>query len=184
MKWKNAGYFLFWTAAIIWSVEVILMIFLSGCASFPTHENLPDVIHTPTQQIIYESIKSTDWLLSLLMVGCVLGIFSGLNGMKTGWAGVAACVGGIVLKAALSSTYVYWLCGALFIGCVLAAIASILWKNKAIAEIIIGTNKLKNDVGNSVTIVDANKVLSDEQSKDTRALVNQVKAKLKTKGIL
>ncbi len=160
---------------------IVLFIFFyltSGCAV--TQEPKPTENISTSQQIIFNTIKSTDWILSILLIGTVIGIFAGLNGMKTGWAGVMACIGGMVLKAAFTSTYVYWFCGLIFLGTVLAALASIIWKNKAVKELIISNQYMKQHVDPAT----AKEVFSVTQSKDTSSLVNTVKAKLKTKGVL
>lgn len=160
--------------AILAAILITILLYLTCCASVPTVS--PPAV--PTTSTIVNTIQSTDWLMSILLMGCVAGLFAAFNGLKVGWAGVAACVGGIVLKAALSSTYVYWLCGFLFIGCVVAALASVLLKNTALREIIIGAQRVKAQVP------DSNIILANEQSTTTQKLVQKVKGALKVKGVL
>jgi hypothetical protein len=94
---------------------------------------------------------------------------------------VASCIGGIVLKASLTSTWVYWCCGFLFIGSVVIAIASILFKNKAVKELIMSAQYLKQAVPDSERVMD---IFNLTQTKDTKALVNAVKSNLKLKGVI
>ena len=170
-----------WVILTVGLIVVLLIVCLSGCAVTPPRpESIPQ---TPGQQIINNTIQSTDWLMSILLIGSVLGIFAGLNGVKTGWAGTASCVGGMVLKAALSSTWVFWLCGFLFIVCVVAAVASILWKNKALREIITGIQFVRESVDPEIK-ENMTEYLASKQGKDTQGLVNQVKADLKLKGVI
>ncbi len=157
---------------------VLLLILVSGCIS-ESARNVPATNPT-TQQIISQTISSTDWLFSLLMIGAVIGVFSGLNGMKVGWAATASCIAGLFLKAALSSTWVYWFCGLLFVGSILAALASILWKNKSVKELILSCQYMKQAVPDEQRVRD----IFSLQSKDTKSLVNTIKAKMKTKGEL
>ncbi len=173
MKWFD-----FVIAVLIAFSVTIWILFLSGCASTPTHNTSPP--SSTTQTIIMNTIKSTDWLFSLLLMGSVAGVFAGLNGMKSGWMAVVACISGLFLKAALTSTWVYWFCGLLFVGSMTLGIVSIMWKNRGLTDLIIGGNYLKQHVDKSV----ASTIFQTSQSKDTVALVNNIKAKLKTKGIL
>lgn len=176
MKASDVWFYL-WVAG--WIICVIaLLVMLCGCASTQTHNTSPPA--TTTQTIIWNTVRSTDWLFSILLIGSVAGVFAGLNGMKSGWMAVVACISGLFLKAALTSTWVYWFCGLLFVGSLTLGIVSIIWKNKAIKDLIVGGNYLKQHVEASVS----SEIFKAAQSKDTVALVNNIKAKLKTKGIL
>lgn len=173
-----------------WVALIVLATIIGGCvAAQPRPSPVP--VQPPTQ-IIWNTIQSTDWLMSLLLIGCVLGLFAGLNGLKAGWLGVISCIGGLALKAALTNTYVYWLCGFLFVGSVLVALASILYKNTALREIIKGVQNAKtmldnvnpmsgNNFGGKLHNA-VNDNLGSVQSKPTQKLVQYVKADLKIKG--
>ena len=169
-----------WRTWVFIVIELVLLwIMLVGCSVLPTGPSPPSDPLSASQSIIYSTIRSTDWLMSVLLMGCVLGLFAGFNGLKVGWAGLAACVGGMVLKADMSSTYVYWACGLMVLGTVLAAIASVLLKNRAVRELIVGVQKVKQDPSNGVS-----GTMRNEQTRPTVDLVNSVKAKLKTKGVI
>lgn len=161
----------------------LFMVGLCGCAACPVPNPLAPptapAVASQTAQAVVRSMQATDWVLSLLLIGSVLGVFAGLNGVKAGWAGLAACVVGIVLKAALASSYVYLMSGLIFMGCVLVAAASVLRKNVALKEIIKGAQKLKETFG------DADKVsatLAAEQSPATQEIVQYTKADMKLSG--
>jgi hypothetical protein len=182
MKLDNS----FWNTLIfvifLYTIGMILFLsfaLTSGCASIPQNNDTKPVV--TSNQVIIQAIKSTDWILSLMLIGSVVGLFAGFNGLKTGFAGTAACVGGIFLKAALTSTYVYWFSGFIFIGCVLAAIASILYKNRAVKDLIVGTQFLKQAVPDKDRVAN---IFDLSQTNPTKQLVNQIKSSLKSKGII
>jgi len=162
---------------------IISMLILSGCASRKPITNPvtnPIINPAPITNTIIQTIQSTDWIMSILLIGCVIGIFGGLNGMKTGWIGFLSCLAGIFLKSALTNVWVYWCCGLLFAGTVLVLIVSIIWKNKVIKELILSVQYLKQHVDTEV----AKNIFSLTQSNDTVATVNQIKSVMKTKGII
>ncbi len=118
--------------------------------------------------------------MSILLIALVIGVFTGLNGVKAGWMGAVAAGVGLLVKSALTLTWVYWMAGFTLIGVMIAAIASVVLKNKAITELITGIQKVKDD---SVTVRGTvNAYLQNEQSKDTQKIVQYKKAALKLKG--
>ncbi len=170
--------------ALIGLIMIMIMIalLLGGCNSQLHDGNNPI---SPGTKIIYETIRSTDWLISLFLIGCVAGLFAGLNGLKIGWLGAASCIGGILIKSALSTIWIYWFMSFCLAGCILAVIASILLKNKALIEIIKGVQKAKD----GMVVVDgenpakvALEVELGHQSKPTQKLVQLIKGDLKVKG--
>ncbi len=181
MKPETIAEIIGWIVSMIcWACVLVVVILCLSCATVPANPAQPTEINT-THQIIMKTISSTDWLLSMLLLGSVAGIFAGLNGIKSGWMAVLSCIGGIVLKASLTSTWVYWCCGLLFIGSMLVAIASILWKNKAVKELIISAQYLKQAVPDKERVKD---IFNLTQTKDTKALVTSVKNSLKLNGTI
>lgn len=182
MKQETIAEIIGWTVSMIcWACILIVVILCLSCATCP--ENAPN-IHTETnttQQIIMKTIASTDWLMSMLLLGSVAGIFAGLNGIKSGWMAVISCIGGMVLKASLTSTWVYWCCGCLFVGSIIVAVASIVWKNKAVKELIMSAQYLKQAVPDKERV---SEIFNLTQTKDTKNLVANVKSNLKLKGII
>lgn len=137
-------------------------------------------------QILNQVIHSSDWLMSVLIIACVVGIFAALNGIKAGWLGCLSALFGLILKSALSVTWVYWLSGLVLMGVVLAALASIIMKNQALKEIIQGAQELKNTPDSEIdtTTGGVNTILKKYQSKDTQRLVLHQKAALKLRGAM
>lgn len=137
---------------------------------------------------IQKTIATTDWLVSGFLVAAVIGSFAGLNGIKAGWVGTVSAVFGLALKGAFSVTWVYTSMGLIFVGVVLAALASVLLKNKALAEIITGVQRIRVGAGPTDTLRmtkdDITTVLTKTQSKPTQKLVQYSKLHLKLKGTL
>lgn len=164
---------------------ILLVIFsmvglITGCHyAQPKPEPIPV---TPPDPIV-KVIHSTDWFMSLMMIATVVSLFAGLNGLKMGWAGVLACGGGLALKAALSSVYVFWICGLLFVVCLVLATFSILIKNKALREIVTGVQVIRNSVPPEQKET-MSTILSSEQTDYTKKLVTKVKTVLKRKGLV
>ena len=128
--------------------------------------------------------------MSVLIIACVIGCFAGLNGIKAGWLGSLSALFGLILKSALSVVWVYWMSGLMLLGVVTAALASIIMKNRALKEIIVGTQNIKDQlvVANSTMTKternDANSILQANQSKITQKLVLQQKVALKLQGVI
>lgn len=160
---------------------ILMVVFVQGCASVPVSQTEPTIITNTTNQIIRETLQSTDWLMSMMLIGVVLGIFVGLNGLKSGWLAVAACVGGIWLKAAITSTWVFWACGVLFVATIFLALVSIFLRNTVVRDLIMSCQFLKNAVPDKNRVEE---IFKATQSKDTQLVVNHAKAKLKVRGKL
>jgi hypothetical protein len=126
--------------------------------------------------------------MSLLLIGVVAGVFTGLNGIKAGWLGAIAATVGIMLKSALTLVWMYWLCGFVLAGTMLAALASVLFKNRAIQSLVVGIQKGKEAVANAPsTNIDTRAVINSElQAAQTTSgvqkIIKRVKADLKLKG--
>ena len=131
--------------------------------------------------ILSRTIQSTDYLASGFLVALVLGVFAGLNGIRTGFLGAAAAFVGLVVKGAMSVTWVYTCLGLVLVGVVLAVLASVLLKNSAITELVKGIQNVRTnpEIAKNVEIT---KDVSQEQSWPTQKLVQYTKLHLKLKG--
>ncbi len=122
----------------------------------------------------------------MFILVAVVGLFAGLNGIKTGFLGTAAAVFGLMLKGAMSVTWIYPALALLLLSVVCAAIASIVFKNRAVKELICGAQAVKDihDTlnGANATRSELNQALCKKQTKPTRKLVEKVKSNLKLKG--
>jgi len=173
--------------AITWIIEFFLaagiiaaIITLSGCATLGEPSEVPQQV-----LIVQETVNHKDLLFTGLMCGAVLGIIGvGMGFGKLGLSISGACVAGILFRTTLI-TFVSNTWFAIAVGCVILAgcflvIAAILWKNKALRELIMGIQAARN-FGNKEAVT---KVVSDCQSKETKAVVANTKHKMKMKGEL
>ena len=159
---------------------IILMVLAPGCT--PTLST-PAVVKplSAGTAMVFNSMKSTNWVLSIFLLALVVCLMAGFNGMKTGWGGAAACFCGILLKGMLTQVWLYWSLGLMLVGGVGLYAASVLLKNRALTEIITGVQRIKGSL-TAVTIQGSSKVLAKEQSKATQHLVGKIKTDLKVKG--
>ena len=151
---------------------------LSGCASLPQ----PSVLDSASSntQIIMKTIRSTNWISSLLMIGFVMGLIAafGLDFKQLGLVTSGACIAGLFLSAAMSNLWFYIGAGLVVFASILIVIAGLVWKHKAIVEIVTGVEELKQGGDPK----EDSKLLSASQSKHTQLMVQEVKAKLKVGG--
>jgi len=162
-------------------VICLILILLSGCVS-STMSRRPvlEKSVSNSMQLIQNTVKSSDWLMSAFLIAIVLGVFSGFNGLKTGWCAAGASLLGLILKSAMTQTWVYWSLGVLLIAGVLLVAASILMRKRALVEIIKGVQRLKEAA--SVCTEPEKLALAKTQSKPTQRIVAAIKTDLKLKG--
>lgn len=176
--------------SIVWILIGMTVWFsISGCTliqrttdaifkSKPESSIIPD---TPKKQL-WQTIKgmTPNWLaIPVIALGAVA-MFNGAA--KLGMSFII--FGSVNLFMALAtSRFGFWmaLCG--LIGSMLAVVASILAKNKAIKEIIFGTQKLKEEVIQDLHLPRAQEILT-KQTKSTKKIVAKIKNKAKLKGEL
>ena len=182
---KFAKEFLYWIVILI--ITLIGFQCLCGCAIV---DRIGDVLNPGTEQVIpelpktqmWQTIKSLtpNWLaIPVIALGAVA-VFNGAR--KLGMSFII--FGSVNLFMALAtSRFGFWmaLCG--LIGSMAAVAASIVAKNKAVKELIFGAQKLKDqewEIGKDFI----NSVLSNEQTKTTKKIVQKIKTKAKLKGKL
>lgn len=155
--------------SLCFGLAFLLMALMSGCAtSAPTPTN--------SDGIISKTASSTDWLMTIFILGSAGCVFAGLNGLKMGWLGLGACLFGLVLKMALSVTWGYYVACILLLCGVGCAVYSVVWKNKVVTELVTGTQRVK-ELFLSDKKDDVNAVLKAAQEK-TQTYVAAVKNKL------
>ena len=153
---------------------------LSGCAALPNSQtSFMDGASTNTQ-IIYQTIRSINWVASLLLVGVVLGLIAafGLGFKQLGLVTSGACVAGLFLSAAMSNTFFYVAAGLVVLASIIFVIAGLIWKHRAMVELVKGGNELLRAIPAPKTV---KKTLQEQQSKHTQSMVQQIKGKLKVK---
>jgi hypothetical protein len=158
---------------------LILILLIAGCAclGLPTKPTTP-IIPTPIDQL-WNAAKQSNWLVSISIIGIAAGVFALMNGSKIGIpAAIASCVSLFMTLAV--ARFAAWMAVCGIVGSVLACVASILLKNKAISEFIIGIQKVKESNGNKDEI---NKLVTEGvQTKSTQKLVQKIKGNLKVSG--
>jgi MFS family permease len=158
---------------------LILILLIAGCAclGLPTKPTTP-IIPTPLEQL-WNAAKQSNWLVSLSILGIAAGVFALMNGSKIGIpAAIASCVSLFMTLAV--ARFATWMAVCGIVGSVLACAASILLKNKAVKELILGVQRVKESNGNKDEI---NKLVTEGvQTKSTQKLVQKIKSNLKVSG--
>lgn len=152
---------------------------ISGCHVLQPVEHV-----TTNTEVLYETIKSTNWIASFLLIGFVLGLIGafGLGFRKIGLATSMACVAGIFLSAALSNLWFYVGAGLVVFASILIVVIGLFLKHRAITEIVTGVQSIRNNVLNSKTDNLAKQMLRSKQSKETQQMVQEIKTRMKLKG--
>jgi len=164
--------FLFWVALTIFIISIVTM--LTSCNSLGYR---PPVNNADTSSIIRETIYKTDWLTSMFLLSIVLSIFVGLNGVKAGWLGAIAAYCGLLLKMAISNTWLWVAAGIFFLVMAGVAVFTVFIKNKALKEIISNIQIFKDKFPKELATHLLKEELN-EQSSTTKKLVKKVKEKL------
>ena len=155
-----------------------ICLIVTGCQTTPIHINpKPSVT-----QIIQETISSTNWVMTIFILGAAASLFAGLNGLKVGWLALVSCIGGAFLKMALSVTWSYYFAGMVLIGAVVLAFVSIVFKNTVVKDLIVG-GQLVKELYLKNKKQDVNNVLKVVQ-KTTQKYVKKVKTNLEKKGAI
>lgn len=158
----------------------IILLFIGGCNGLFNIPNKQTIIDTEPVKRLANTVLRLNWLVTASIVGAALAFVGVLQGSKLAQAILLACVMGLGLSLA-AIRYAEWLAIGSLVAAGAIMLATVLAKSKAIKELIVSTQKLKNTF---VHKKGATKILSDEQSKSTQSIVQQIKGKLKLKGIL
>lgn len=168
-----------------------LAISISGCASLGNFigGNSPDDIEDPgtSSGRMWQTIKDTknnlftSWAIPIIAIGCVV-VFNGMA--KIGFSVIM--FGSINLFVSLATAkFALPMAVFGFVGTVLAVLASVLLKNKAIKDMICGIQKIKvtaKDDNVDLVFRDKIKDVLSDQLVSTKKIVKKVKSKLKLVG--
>ena len=178
MKW-------YVTVIIIYALLMCLLAFmLPGCSLFQmsSADKIASLPETPQQQL-FQTLAKTNWLFTLSIVGVGAGFFAFLNGSSKGLQFMAACF--IVISLIIGITrYSAVIAVISIIGTACLTLYSVLVKNKAMREVVQGVELIREDArtdpDNVSTLSDygIKSLLSDAQSKTTKAIVKKIKAVL------
>lgn len=165
---------------VIVAILFVVLFLVWGCAFWRGFR--PEKPAEPPEPIkqMYAAAKKGYSLTWFFILGAAVGLFAGLNGLKAGWAAVIACIAGLFMTLA-TARFPTWMALLGLVGSVLAAVASILLKSRALEQIIKGVQKIRVSADAEVKErVDT--ILSKEQDTSTKKLVKTVKNKLSLKG--
>ena len=153
---------------------------LSSCAILPKigGDNIQDghtIVPKPATQL-WQTARKSNWMITLAIPIIAFGAVATFNGMAK--LGMSAAIFGCVNLFLALATARFAMVMAVFglIGSCLVVAASILQKNKAITETIIGIQQADSK--------DVKDKLKEIHSKTTHRLINNVKTNLKLKGKL
>jgi len=168
---------------IDWLVILIIvfaLVIITGCSFLPKEiETTPPPTET-WNKVVYQ----TYWLVPLSILGIMGGVFVLILGIypKIGIATIITNGIGLFISLAIAK-FAWWMALVGLIG-LLATIGLVIYsifiKNKAIEELIMGAQELKESVSPVYTKEETNKILTDGiQTKSTREIVQKVKRKIK-----
>ena len=181
--YKKIDWFL-WLLLLLFII-IFLVVGISGCALVkPITDFIVAVVSNPTPIVndipIAALHSKLNWLSVVSIIGIALSAAAFINGqIKLAvpfFCGCAAALGMSLVVIKYSSF--------LAIGSLIAAVCifaySILIKNRAIKELILGAQELKG----KIDPVNGSTVLFNNQTPPTRGMVNRIKDALKLKGKL
>lgn len=181
---------LYW--AVILVLFCILFNYLSGCSLLPTSGSTITTVPTATQQL-WKAAKNSNWLVTISILGVAAGAFAFLNGSKMGLPCIgASCIS--LFMALAVARFSTWMAVFGLIGSLAAVGISVLVKNRAVKEIVMGGEVFKKNITNTSIenrqrtefckfLFNADQK-ETQKSKSTQKLVQNVKSKLKLKGKL
>ena len=159
---------------------------LSGCSLLPTGGGGSTITTVPTAaQQLFKAAKNSNWLVTLSILGIAAGAFAFLNGSKIGLPCIgASCIS--LFMALAVARFSMWMAVFGLIGSLASVCISVLVKNRAVKEIVMGVQESKGDFGHQWSNrKDAiNESQKNAQSKSTQKLVSKIKSQLKLKGKL
>lgn len=170
----------------LWAVVgLILATMLLSISSCSLIKPVSDFIFTASKPVIEQTpdavlYSKLSWLSIASIIGIAIAAASAVNGqIKLAVPIFCGCVAALGISLAVVKYASF-----LAIGSLVAAICifaySILIKNRAVKELVMGAQELKG----KIDPVNGSKVLFDTQSPSTRGMVNKIKDALKLKGKL
>lgn len=161
------------------------LIVLTSCHASERCPDRPPVIPDTVTKILYQTLYRMNWLVTLSIIGIAISVAAFVNGSK------AALPIGMGSLAALGMTlatirYAQWIAFCSFIAALLIFVATVLKKNIALKQIIVGVQKVKDYYATKegISRENTNNLLTAKQNKDTTKLVLNTKTDLKLKGLI
>lgn len=168
----------FWAIVTVFALMLLSWIFMPGCAVLQREET-PIVIPAPGVQL-WQAAKSSNWIVTLSILGIAGGVFATLNGQKWGIAVVVSCSVSLFMSLAVAR-FAWWMAICGLLGSVSLCVASIMSRKRALVEIIKGVQIFKKNELEPDAIRHLRGELS-QQSPSTQKTVKKIKSDLKVKG--
>ena len=165
----------------------IVILFLIGivCCSCSVIEaqKKPEADSPPASgpEQLYKAVQKSNWLVTVSIIGISISVFALLNGSRAGFAGIVACSVNLYMALA-TARYAQVMALLGLAGSILLGLVSILVKNKALKELIMGIQNLKKETKeNKLTIgpYDITDIVKAVQSYSTKKIVSEIKGKMK-----
>jgi len=167
-----------WIAIVIIIIAAIW--FIWGCAVPQPKQPVPIIAPTPAVQI-WQAAKSSNWIVTISILGIAGGVFAALNGQKWGMAVIISCSVALFMSLAVAR-FAWWMAICGLVGSVGLCMASILARKRALVDIIKGGQKFKKNFGAEgekyFTTHEFNRIQDSIQSKSTKKIVKKIKEKL------
>lgn len=148
---------------------LLLVVLLSqGCGGwFKVQEKSQLPEPTDAKTIVYRTVAKADWLVTAGIVGVAVSVFAALNGSRAAYAAGIACL--VAISMTLSTQrYALWIAGGGLLVAAGAAAYTVFVKNRALAEIVGGIQRLPAAVKDIVKE-------KQEQASATKAIVAKIK---------
>ena len=152
---------------------IVLIIAMSGCAVLqPRPSSVSIVAPTPAIQI-WQAAKSSNWIVTMSILGIAGGVFATLNGQKWGLAIVVSCSVALFMSLAVAR-FAWWMAICGLFGSVGLCIVSIMSRKRALVEIIKGVQDYRGTIDTNHIDTD----LDNNQSESTKKIVKKIKGKI------
>ena len=183
LKGFKLGYIDVVISILIYIILIMFVFSLSGCSLLPTSGGSTITTVPTAAQQLFKAAKNSNWLVTLSILGIAAGAFAFLNGSKIGLPCIgASCIS--LFMALAVARFSTWMAVFGLIGSLASVGISVLVKNRAVKEIVAGSQIFKE--GTEHFDLDLSNIFNDcqknAQTKSTQKLVQSVKSKLKLKG--
>lgn len=165
---------------IVMVFVLLILVIISGCTMFQSRGTsggtLTD-LPTTGSEAMFQTLKKQNWLFTLSVIGVGAGFFAFLNGNSKGLQFMAACF--VVLSLIIGVTkYSAVIAAIAMIGAVCLMVYSTVVKSRALREVILGVERVRDSFPELTHEDGLSKKLNSVQSKTTRAVVKSVKGTL------
>ena len=163
----------FWAIIAILTLMLLSWIFLPGCTVLQSKPKpMPVIAPTPTVQI-WQAAKSSNWIVTMSILGIAGGVFATLNGQKWGMAVVVSCSVALFMSLAVAR-FAWWMAICGLFGSVGLCVASIMSRKRALVEIIKGVQGYRSTIDTRCIDME----LDHQQSEPTKKIIKKIKEKL------